>query len=403
MKKHSAKTASRWLLALLLVTLLGGCGDGGDPDTGTVPAGTIPPVLEPLSTTRNFLLGLTPFANGSTPQAKDTAWTFVKQHSDLVALHFDTTDGLPWDILETGQLPADLPSAFRQPFDEAVTALNDGQTRKLYVALNPLNASRTGLSPQFGGGAFPLGNPSFDNPRLLTAFERYVDYILATFNPDYLAIGIEVNIYDVNERNSAIVDGGGFTAFSNFYKAVYDHIRLTRPSLPVFPTQQLEYILANINDWQSSMALYAGKIDRLGLSTYPSSQGKVPADLTIDYFASVLAFDSLPLVITETGYGSVPFASSNGTFTAPGSPELQRDYVRWLAATADSLPATLRPDFIVWFLPADAPSALPANPPPELADAAFYLTMGLADADLTPREAQRVWDQQLTRPYVALR
>ncbi len=389
-----------WFL-MVISLLMAACGDNADTASNTVPAGTIPPVLPALSVERNFLLGLTPFANGSTAQVKNAAWTFVKGHSDLVALHFDTTDGLPWDILETGALPADLPTAFRQPFDEAVSALNDGQARKVYVALNPLNASRTGLTPQFGGGTFPLGVPSFDNPRLLTAFKRYVDYIMATFNPDYLAIGIEVNIYDVNERNNAIADGGGFTAFSHFYKAVYDHIKLTHPTLPVFPTQQLEYILADAASWNNSMALYAGKIDRLGLSTYPSSQNKLPTDLTLNYFSTVLAFNSLPLVITETGYGSVPFASSN--FTAPGSPELQRDYLNWLITTADSLPVNLRPDFIVWFFPTDAPAALPANPPPELADTAFYLSMGLAKPDLTPRETQRLWDQQLTRPYVALR
>ena len=61
---------------------------------------------------------------------------------------------------------------------------------------------------------------------------------------------------------------------------------------------------------------------------------------------------------------------------------------------ADALPVANKPDFIVWFLPIDAPAA--ANPP--FPDAAYYLSMGLADANFNARETQLVWDQQLTRP-----
>ena|GEM_PF-4439508 len=382
---------------LVCLSLLTACGGSTAPTTTS----TLTP-LPPLDTPRSFRLALTPFANGVTDQAKNAAWTFVKQHSDLVALHFDTTNGLPWDILETGNLPADLPADFRKEFDEAAAQLNDGSPHTVYVAINPLNSSRTGMQPQYGGGAFPFGttssDQSFDNPRVQTALINYAKWIVDTFNPAFLAIGIEANIYDINEINNNITDGGGFQAFVRCYQAVYDAIKASHPTLPIFPTQQLEYMQGSLSTWNNEMALYGTKIDRIGLSMYPSSQNLLPSQLTQAYVTDLLPFNTnnLPIVVTETGYGSEPFS---GSFIAPGSPELQRDYLKWLIAAADALPDAVKPDFIVWFFPTDAPlAATPAFP-----DAAYYLSMGLSDKNLNPRETQLVWDQQLTRPLQPLR
>jgi hypothetical protein len=132
------------------------------------------------------------------------------------------------------------------------------------------------------------------------------------------------------------------------------------------------------------------------LSLYPSSQGFEPVDIPANWISRYTVSSTQPLLVTETGYGSVPF---NGSFPAPGSEELQSDYVLWLMDQADQLDM----EFLVWFFPSDIPNVTLPDvmlSPEFSANFEFFHYMGLAQENYTAKPAQALWDENVLRPLL---
>lgn len=379
---HMNRATPLVAFACLLFFISGCSGSGSDQRSEEPPVPPVPPVTS--GPERGIRLGLTPFAQDLTDASKQLAWNHVRNHADLVALHFDTVTGLPWQDLEANTVPA----PFRDPFDDAAARLNPSDV--VYVAINPLNGTRDGVTPNFGGGAFPpeMGAEDFSNPRLQAAFINYARFIVATFNPDYLAIGIEVNMYDL-----PTISNPDFMDLVMLYKLVYQDLKATNPQLQIFPTFQTEFMHA-FDQWDL-IASFEPELDRIAISLYPSSQGFVPSNIPVDWISRYSATQSQPLIVSETGYGSEPFS---GTFEAPGSNALQADYVTWLLAQAESL----NTEFLVWFFPSDTPGLMaPDTLPPEVrANLEFFYAMGLSEEDFTAKPAEAIWDEYLLRQFV---
>jgi len=328
-------------------------------------------------------MGLTPFAQSTDSASEERAWTFVKAHGDLIALHIDPLDGLPWEALEQGDLPAD----FREGFEEVATRFTSADT--VYVAITPLNTGRDGIARNSDGGPFPeaMGPAEFSNPRLRQAYLNYARFVVETLRPTYLAVAIEVNLY-------ARAAGADFESLVELYKDIYQDLKGTYPETFVFVTFQTEFLHA-YDEW-SMLRRFEPELDLVGLSLYPSGVGFLPNEIPEDWISIVASVTDRPVAVTETGYGTRPFSGTN--FSAPGSEELQRDYVQWLVEQADNISLV----FIVWFFPSDVPDLLPADAistlPPALDDAAYFIHMGLVRSNFTAKPSLRIWDQAVRRP-----
>ncbi len=325
-------------------------------------------------------MGLTTFPSGLDQASKLDTWEFVKANADLIALHYDEI-GLPWEALERNEIPA----SFNERFEEAAS-LSAG--RIVYAAITPLDALRQRPAIDASGGPFPavLGPALFSNPRLRQAFRNYARFIVDTLDTRYLALGIEVNLYELANPED-------FPSLVSLYTEVYQELKAVNPALIIFPTFQLEGLI----EWDqfSLLSLFDPEMDRIGLALYPSSVGFRPVELPDDYISRVLAFCQHPLVITETGYGSEPFSGS--TFSAPASYELQREYLQWLFDQAEELSL----DFMVWFFATDIPYILPSLTP-ETDFFRFFVYMGLARSDFTSKPMTFLWNENLCRPLQTL-
>jgi len=333
-----------------------------------------PPVSE---APRRFRMSLTTFAPEPGREARDRTWNFVRDRADLIGLHYDDVE-LPWEELDASRIPDD----FREEFEPDA---RDARGRAVYVAITPLEENRSEVVADAGGGPFPasLGPALFSNPRLRRAFARYAVFIQETFQPVYMAVGIEVNLYAL--RNPA-----DFEHLVTLYEETYDALKAVDPALVIFPTLQHEFLVGN--GQQPLLEDFEPRLDRIGLATYPSSAGLTPSTLPIDYFSQLRAFSNRGIVITETGYGSRPF--DGDAFDAPGSNELQRDYLVWLLDQTESQSMS----FIVWFFPTDIPNIV--NQLPESSGLAFFGYMGVTAAGFQEKALTRVWRENLARPLV---
>ncbi len=356
-------------LAICTGYALNGCGD---------------PFNEPVGPPRSYRMGLTPFAQSTDGASEKRAWDFVKAQGDLIALHIDPLEGLPWEALEKDDLSAD----YREGFEQVAARFSTSDT--VYAAITPLNTGRDGVAPNSDGGPFPevMGPAEFSNPRLRQAYLNYARFIVETIQPAYLAVAIEVNLY-------ARANGADFESLVEFYKVIYQGLKRTHPETLVFVTFQTEF-LHGFDEW-SMLSLFEPELDLVGLSLYPSGVGFRPNEIPENWISTVSSVTDLPVAITETGYGTRPYAGTN--FSAPGSEELQRDYVRWLVEQADNLSLA----FVVWFFPSEVPDLLPTESPsalpPSLNDAAYFIHMGLVRSDFTANPAFQVWDQTRRRPF----
>jgi hypothetical protein len=235
--------------------------------------------------------------------------------TDLFAVHQDFY-GIPWDAFEAG---TDPPAPWTTQIDKVVSdarAANKG----VFLSLTPLNGGRNTLAPRvaadgsrtdnWAGACYDFASAGGDAKR--TAYVRYVNWMIDRFAPDFIAIGIEVNLFD--EQCSAAWDALVVTL-----NAAYDAAKAKRPTAAVFPTIQLDHLLGFAKESCADQSnrqpcfdahytrLAALKRDRFAMSTYPYLSGLTnPDDVPADWFARAPTRGAERAVIAETGWLSTP-------------------------------------------------------------------------------------------------
>jgi hypothetical protein len=354
---NTTTTDHRWIRLLsVLVVITAACTPTGESDV-TVAATPAPTTAEsavpPARASDGTLWGFTPLPTEISIEGLLEAYDIIEDHADLVAHHFD--ECVPWTALvEGGPLPREL--------DEQLQ-LRAARTRDdwaVFVAISLLAITRDGPARDCD----PAGRApeDFDDPDVLSAARVWVDLLVERLDPDFINVGVEVNLYGAFRPDD--VD-----ALIAVTRALYDHVQAEHPGIPVMASYQIDF-----TDGPVSPADLAVGADMLGLSSYPEVAGftGLPADDRLDAFAAL----GIPIAFAETGW--------RGDL----DPDVQADYVAWLGRMAErhEMP------FVVWFAPGD-PDPLAAGAPPELrAIAELFDGIGLIAADGTERPALAVWD-----------
>lgn len=377
-------------LALALLSALLGCGEeegAAGPSGGAGGAGGEAPA-------RPFALGTTAFPYDLTQEAVDWVQAHVATDGDLHAFH--TLEGVPWvEALAEESYGVSVLSKWGEQVGSVVPG------HAVYLALTPLDDSRSQLAPYWGVTEHqPLPPPwdtaTFDSPDVKKAYLRFCEDAITFYQPDYLAIGIEVNLLARN-------DPAAWPAYVELHRATYEALKASHPALPVFATFTGMELLPEATDADPSQQAAAladllPYTDVLAFSLYPYMSayltGPLPADLW-DRLAALAG--GKPIAVAESGYPAEAFTLTTPPLTFEGTPEKQDAFLGAMLAAAESL----KMPFVVNFVLRDYDALWTKLYEPGTSEAdvgLLWRDTGLYDADGNGRPALATWRAALARP-----
>lgn len=246
---------------------------------------------------RTVELGFSSLPPDRTSDAYVGAFATAAQYADVIEIQRTP----PWeDFLPGGSISKATADTTRTE----TQLLDQYKNLKRFFAIDPTDSSvqrsrianlPAGIDPQAG----------FNDPKIQEAFLAYTAYVVSNYKPDYLALGVEINM--LYERSPA-----QFNAFVTLYHKAYDVAKAANPKTKVFPTFQLEDLLGSFGTtihpphWQV-IDPFRDKMDALAISTYPFlGNVRSASDIVPDYYSQLKAHYSGEILISEAGYASAP-------------------------------------------------------------------------------------------------
>jgi hypothetical protein len=335
-------------------------------------------------------MGFTPFPPDDTPEAAKDVTQFIKANSDIVAQHMES---VPWTEALNGQ-----------PFQAHL--LNNWRERKanmppnatVYLALNP---GRGALADYWGATEHdPLPaafkGKTFSDPLVKQAYLSYCKRAIEFFNPEFMAIGIEVNELVFNAPDKA-------AAYAELHEYIYKELKKSNPKLPIFASFTLHGLLDERRskaDRDRSLTFVKGLMpynDLVGISFYPFF-GNLSDQIDMVFSWLGTQFDGYgkPFCVAETGEAAEKLTLNldGKPWQIDGSPQRQVTYYQKLFAFAQGRKTA----FIISFLCIDYDLLWKkiASGSPPLFQA--WQNNGFVDAKGAVRPAYQVWRKFFDMP-----
>jgi hypothetical protein len=256
---------------------------------------------------------------------------------EVVAIHQEFY-GVPWEAFAAGNAP---PPAWAAQMSALASAARAAR-KKIFLSLSPLDGDRSSLAPRVrvvsGREVVESGwaphcwdaRTAADGQMWKDAYVGYVQWMVDLVQPEFLNVGIELNLWDLN--CTAAWDG-----MVDLVNAAYDAAKSRSPATPVFPSIQIDALYGMAPGscppgmdagtcYETSYSHLARvKRDRFAVSSYPYL-GVVPslAALPADWFTRAARRGGERALIAEAGWLSTSMVvqTSGGTcFTAMISDE----------------------------------------------------------------------------------
>ncbi len=333
--------------------------------------------------TRSFRMGVTLWPADLTLDAIQATLDFIDDHCDMAAPM--VLGGVPWtEALAKAPYSDSL-------IEELSRRAPDGH--KVLLSLGILDQGRSGLAAYYGQtDNLPLptafaGLP-FDDSQVIAAYTEFCLTAIRMMQPDWLAIGVEVNILLANNPDA-------WPAFRQMHKAVYRALKAEHPDQQViFSVEAMHFLGLAGSDAVAQRAAVldlAQDTDLIGISLYPHMSNDVPRPLPadwLDFMGDLGRAAGKPIGVCESGFTSQDV--SLGWFTTLyGTEADQADYMRLLLQAADRD----RFAFVVNYCSHDF-DPLVARLPVEAAELAkIWEHCGLLTATGTPKPVMAVWQQ----------
>ena len=314
---------STLLLSALVIPACGG-GGGGDP-----------------APTRSYLMGFSPWLYDATFEAQDWVYSRINAEGDVVSNHLE--EGVPWQAMHDNQT---FSGSYLAELQNRKSRRVPG--KKSLVQINPLNISRNGLADNRGASpGEPLPAPwngyALNSSQVKTAFLNYAKKIVAFLEPDYLLVGVEVNLLI---RNAPAL----WPAYVELHQSVYAGVKAAYPSLPVAVSLFCVPFFPEFSGGDNLAAQQAGladltpSLDFVAWSLHPFMSALLADSFPDDYLDRLFAMTSLPIAVSESSYPAQVWTSST-PLTFNGSPEKQDAFlVKVLEASQKK-----RALFVIWF------------------------------------------------------
>ena len=368
-ERRRATLAAAALVVVLGVSALVGCREERVQEPGFVPQ-----PRPQAGTPRPFLLGFSSVPAQLTQSDYIAALDLAARYGEVLLIQ----RAPEWAEFLPGVEPS--PRLSELTLRERV-AVEERQLR-LFYALDPFDPVDRGRL-----ASAPPGYEHADlaNPDLRAAFVAEARFIATSYEPAYLALGIEINA--TFERSPT-----QYQAFLDAYHEAYRAVKAVSPETLVFATFQYEQLLG-IVPWEPPrpprwelLDDFAGRLDLFAVATFPSVAYQIARKVPPLYYLQIRDHTRLPIAFAAAGFAS---ASEPGALHA-STPAEQRRYLQRLLADADAIDAP----FVVWFAGRD-PAFLVEPPLDRLS------SVGLRDALDRPKEAWTVWAETSSRPVEA--
>jgi len=257
---------------------------------------------------------------------------------EVVAIHQEYY-GVPWDAFAVagGQPPSVWAGRM-----SALAASARSAGKQVFLSVSPLDGNRSSLAPRVRvvngvemteSGWAPHcwdARTAADGPTWRDAYVRYVEWMVDLFQPEFLNVGIELNLWDISCPSA-------WEGMVDVVNAAYDAAKARRPGTPVFPSIQIDalYGLAPGSCppgtdagtcYETGYAHLARvKRDRFAVSSYPYL-GAVPSldALPADWFTRAARRGGEKALVAEAGWLSTALVAQTSTgacFTALTSDE----------------------------------------------------------------------------------
>lgn len=367
---------------LLIVTLLLG-----------IPVIASPTKADSLPASRPFHLSFTPFPYDATLGAVQKTYAFIGDHGDMIT--HQLLGGVPWnEALNNEPYSNNLMDDWT--FREEHTPVG----HKIFVAVTPLNIERTGLEDYWGEGpGMPLTEPwvsyPLNHPDVKTAYLNYIKKVIVFFQPDYLAIGVEVNTLLGKNPTQ-------WPEYLELNEYVYQGLKSENPDLPIFATIQVDVLQGMVEETRGGKdEQYAGvtnllnSSDYVALSSYPYLSDFFE-DLPPSSHYDVDALDPTgdkPQAIAEMGYISEDMTLGDVTWHSDGVK--QEAFINMILENG----VAKNYEFITNFFPIDYdPFLSRITDPYAYLIYSLFVHTGLARPVAKPKLSLNTWDSYLALP-----
>lgn len=339
--------------------------------------------------TRSFALGFTDFPHANSAAAVLAAWSVIGSDADMASVHFD--DGVPWPEALSG---SPYNANYVVGLNAKAAAIPPGHLT--YLSVTPISFPRDSLAAYRGTtGSMPLPSPwdtySFDHPDVIDAYINHCEYLIDTFDPDFMTYTIEANLL-------ADIAPSLWPPFVTLAGNVYPALKKSHPDLPLITTLQADFFHAASSTQAAYIAQILPYTDFIAVSTYAFTNGYTPDTLPADWFSALADLaPGKPFAVGETSWPAETLTDPYPV-DIPANEQDQADYVSRLLSDAGDLDAV----FVSWFFTRDFDDFWESyfQYQPEAPLVRIWKDTGLYDGQGNPRPSLTVWKKYLARRRV---
>ncbi len=361
------------ILILLSITFLS-CkkdDDATDDDTTTPPEDTFFSQYE----SRNFSMGFTSWPYGPDAEDVSDSYSFLAANGDIYTEHVDNS--IPWEAWIND---LDLPTEFVNEI--AFKKSNKISGIDFLLSVSVLNIDRSDLANDFDGQTPEY--TSINDPDIVEAYYKHIDYLVTELEPTYLVISIEANELLINSPEK-------WEGYQLMIADVTNQISTKYPSLMISESMTLHNLyspdIADVDAYLDEVIPHMNNLDFVTISFYPFFKQQ---HTIAEYQA---AFDFLhsgvsrPIAFVETAHLAEDLSVTGLDLFITGNETEQNEYLQTLLINAQEQ----NYEFIIWWAHRDF-DELWETFPEEVKDLGkLWRDTGLLDEDGESREAYDSW------------